>query len=148
MEYSQSMINAARWICGAYNVPPQLIGLPGESTFANMEQAMTWFWTNTVLPLTDKIYSRLSNWLLPAYGDKTAYLVVDHDDLPALEPMRREKSDRINGATFMTINEKRINMGLPPIEEGGDTVLVPAGNVPISMVGEIGLMDPGATGTP
>ncbi len=109
---------SAREIALAFNVPAQLIGINGSQTYANFEQARLALYDDAVLPMLNHVVGELNNWLCPQFGDDIS-IEYDLDKIEALSPRRKEMWDRINGAAFMTLNEKRITMGLEPIE-GGD----------------------------
>ena len=55
---------AARDIALALGVPPLLLGLPGDNTYANYGEATRAFWRQTVIPLATRTAKALSNWLL------------------------------------------------------------------------------------
>ena len=42
---------AAREIALAFGVPPMLLGIPGDNTYSNYQEANRAFWRQTVLPL-------------------------------------------------------------------------------------------------
>jgi HK97 family phage portal protein len=111
IDWSKGKIASALDICMVYGVPPQLIGIPGSQTFANYEQAVLSFWTETVIPLYDWIYDAYNRWLVPLYGDDLV-LGYDSDSIDALEPMRKQKFDRVQKAEFMTLDEKRRATGM------------------------------------
>lgn len=142
MEFMQGKHSAARDIALAFGVPPQLLGIPGDNTYSNYEEAKLAFWTETVLSLLGQILDGFNRWLTPLYGDDL-FLWYDEETIPALEPLRRQKADRVNAAGYMTINEKRRAMGLDDIE-GGDTVFVPSTSIPLEMAGEVSLPEPGS----
>ncbi len=144
MDHKENMLNAARFIASVFGVPPMLVNIPGDSTYANFEQARMALWTDTVLPLLSLLCDEFNRWLTPQYGDD---LVIWYDEemIPALEPLRKQKSDRINAATFMTANEKRAAMGLDDYDgDGGETIFLPSGNVPLDLAGEQPLPEPGS----
>lgn len=142
MEFLEGKHSAARDIALAFGVPPQLIGIPGDNTYANYEQATLAFWTETVLPLLGWILDGFNRWLTPLYGPDL-YLWYDDEAIPALEPLRKAKAERINAASYMTINEKRRAMGLDDIE-GGEMLLVPSTSIPLEMAGSMPQADPNA----
>ncbi len=142
MEFMQGKHSAARDIALAFGVPPQLLGIPGDNTYSNYGEAKLAFWTDTVLPLLGQVLDGFNRWLAPLYGDDV-FLWYDEETIPALEPLRRQKADRVNAAGYMTINEKRRAMGLDDIE-GGDVILVPTSSIPLEMAGEIDLPEPGS----
>lgn len=142
MDYRESMLTMARFVAAVYGVPPMLVNIPGESTYANFEQARMALWTDTVLPLLGTLLDDFNRWFAPILGEGT-YLWYDEEMIPALEPLRKAKGERINASTYMTINEKREAMGYEAIK-GGDTVLVPSSNVPLELAGQIDLAEPGS----
>jgi HK97 family phage portal protein len=99
--------SSARDIGLVFGVPSQLLQIPGDSTFANYEQATLAFWTDTVIPLAGWIYEGLNRWLTPLYNEKNLYIWYDEESIPALEPRRKEKFARVQAAEFLTIDEKR-----------------------------------------
>lgn len=142
MDFAEGKNQAARDIGQVYGVPPQLLGIKGDQTFANYEQAQLSFWSETVLPLTSLLLEALNRWLVPLYGDNL-YLWYDENSIAALEPLRKQKADRINAAAYLTINEKRRAMGLDDVD-GGDVVLVPSGLIPLDIAGSYELPEPGS----
>lgn len=142
MDHRENMLTNARFIAGVYHTPPQLVNIPGESTYSNYAEAKLAYWSDTVLPLLGTILEDLGNWLTPLYGDGL-FLWYDEEMIPALEPLRKEKATRINAAEYMTINEKRRAMGLDDIENG-DTLLVASSDVPLDLVGAVPLSEPGS----
>jgi HK97 family phage portal protein len=119
MDFIEAKNSSARDIALAFGVPPQLLGIPGDNTYSNMQEARLALWEETILPLLDRTADALNHWLTPMYGDgiKLAY---DVEEISGLS-MRREKIwQRIESASFLTINEKRKMIGLPEIE-GGDS---------------------------
>lgn len=132
MDYRENILMAARFIAGVFHVPPQLVNIPGESTYSNYEQAEMSFWMDTVLPLLSLILEDINRWLSPLYKDG-AFLWYDEDSITALEPMRRLKSERLNNSAYLSTNEKRYAMGFEK-QEGGDEVLVDSGKIPLSLL--------------
>jgi HK97 family phage portal protein len=117
MDFMEAKHAAAREIALAFGVPPMLLGIPGDNTYSNYQEANKVFWRGTVLPLAGRIGSALTHWLSPAFGD--VRLVVDTDDAPALAKDRAALWEQVGKAAFLTINEKREAIGFSPIE-GGD----------------------------
>ena len=142
MDFLDGKHSAAREIALAFGVPPMLLGIPGDATYSNMFEARLALWTDTVLPILQLIIGGLNRWLTPHYGEGL-YLWYDEEMIPALEPLRKAKSDRINAAAYMTVNEKRRAMGLDDAD-GGDVIFVPATNVPLDLAGQINLPEPGS----
>jgi HK97 family phage portal protein len=118
MDFMEAKHTAAREIGLAFGVPPMLLGIPGDNTYSNYQEANRVFWRSTVLPLASRVASALTQWLAPVFGADLR-LVVDTDRIDALSADRAALWDRITMAPFLTINEQREAVGYQPIE-GGD----------------------------
>ena len=65
MEFIEAKNIAAREIALAFGVPPMLLGIPGDNTFANYSEANRNFWRQTVVPLACKMADGLAQLLQP-----------------------------------------------------------------------------------
>jgi phage portal protein BeeE len=101
----------------AFGVPPMLLGLPGDNTYANYSEAHRAFYRLTVLPLVAKTLAAMSGWL-PAFYGAQFQLKVDFDNVPALAEEREALWRRVGGAAFLSDAEKRQLLGLPRLQEG------------------------------
>jgi len=110
MDFLEAKHAAAREIALAFGVPPMLLAVPGDNTYSNYQEANRVFWRQTVLPLAGRIASALTQWLAPAFGPDLV-LAPDIDRIEALSPDRAALWDRVNKATFLTVNEKRAATG-------------------------------------
>ena len=63
MEFQKTKEAAAREIAIAFGVPPMLVGIPGDATYANYQEANRAFYRLTVLPLATKVMADLAHWL-------------------------------------------------------------------------------------
>ena len=135
LDWLNGMHASARWIAQAMGVPPMLLGIPGDNTYSNMSEARASFWEDTVLPECDETIEELNWWLTPRFGEGWE-LRADLDSVPALAARREAAWGRIRGVDFLTINEKRETLGYPPLDQGGDQVLVPIGVVPLDALSE------------
>ena len=115
MEFQKTKEAAAREIAVAFGVPPMLLGIPGEATFANYQEAHRAFYRLTVLPLATRVTARLGEWLSGHLGEALE-LRPDLDKVPALAAERDAQWARIAGANFLTAAEKRVLLGLPVLE--------------------------------
>ena len=66
MDFIEAKHVAAREIALALGVPPMLLGIPGDNTYSNYQEATRTFWRPTVLPLVNRTAKSLSAWLAPA----------------------------------------------------------------------------------
>ncbi len=118
MDFLETKNAAAREIALAFGVPPMLLGLPGDNTYANYQEANRAFYRQTVLPLVRKTAGALATWL--AQGTRsTLALEPDLDAVPALSAEREALWRRVASATFLDDDEKRALLGLP--RRGGGT---------------------------
>jgi HK97 family phage portal protein len=118
MDFLEAKHAAAREIALAFGVPPMLLGIPGDNTYSNYQEANRVFWRQTVLPLSSRVGAALTQWLAPVFGADIK-LVVDPDRIPALSSDRAALWDMATKAPFLTLNEKRALTGFGPAD-GGD----------------------------
>lgn len=117
MEFQKTKEAAAREIAIAFGVPPMLIGIPGDATYANYQEANRAFYRLTVLPLVAKVTASVGHWLSGFTGEAVE-LRPDLDQVPALAVERDQQWARVGAADFLTEAEKRAALGLPRIAEG------------------------------
>lgn len=120
LDFANSRAVAAREIALAFGVPPMLLGIPGDNTYANYREANLVFWRQTVIPLVARTARALTNWLAPRFGDGLR-LSYDTDAIDALALERETVWNRLSAASFLTLNEKRAAAGYSPVE-GGDVL--------------------------
>ena len=117
MDFIEAKHTAAREIALALGVPPMLLGIPGDNTYSNYQEATRSLWRQTVLPLATRTAKALSTWLSPAYGTPLE-LRPDYDAIEALSTEREALWTRVDQATFLTTNEKRAAVGYGPVARG------------------------------
>jgi len=100
---------AAREIAPAFGVPPMLLGLPGDNTYANYREAVRSLWRLTVLPMADKVLGALADGLGAWWPGLR--LAVDVDQVSALHGDRAELWAAVSAADFLTTEEKREMLG-------------------------------------
>ncbi|MGY6536674.1 MAG: phage portal protein [Pararhodobacter sp.] len=118
MEFHKTKEAAAREIAIAFGVPPMLMGIPGDATYANYQEANRAFYRLTVLPLVGKVTAALGHWLAGHAGEELA-LKPDLDQVPALAAERDQQWRRVSEAGFLSDAEKRLLLGLPRLAEEG-----------------------------
>ena len=116
MEFHKTKEAAAREIAIAFGVPPMLVGIPGDATYANYQEANRAFFRLTVLPLATKVLADITHWL-SAFSGEAVELRPDLDQVPALAVERDQQWARVGAADFLTAAEKRAILGLPPLAE-------------------------------
>jgi HK97 family phage portal protein len=116
MDFIEARNGAAREIALAFGVPPMLLGIPGDNTFSNYQEAQRAFWRSTVLPLVTRTARALASWLAPAWHTMLE-LRPDLDQIESLTAEREALWARIEKVSFLTLNEKRAAVGYAPLEE-------------------------------
>ncbi len=112
MEFQKTKDAAARDIALAFGVPPMLLGIPGDATYANYAEANRALYRLTVLPLAERVWATLSHWLSGIAGEPIE-ICPDLDGVPALSGEREAQWRRVSEASFLTDAEKRRMLGLP-----------------------------------
>lgn len=114
MEFHKTKEAAAREIALAFGVPPMLLGIAGDATYANYQEAHRAFYRLTVLPLATRVTAALAQWLAGFSGDAVT-LKPDLDQVSALAQERDAQWARVAGAAFLSTSEKRNLLGLPAV---------------------------------
>ena len=110
MDFARARDTAAREIALAFGVPPLLLGLAGDATYANYKEANVALWRLTLLPLTSRILSALSAHLQHWWPGLEVR--VDRDAVPALSEDRERLWAQVTAAAFLSDTEKRAILGL------------------------------------
>lgn len=122
MDWLNGRHTAARDVAMAFGMPPQMLGIPGDNSHRNMEEARLWLWEQTIIPMLDFIQSELNWWLVPLFGDDLE-LVFDLDEVPALVTRRYVLWDKITNSDFLSVDEKREAVGYEPLKQVTDEEL-------------------------
>jgi len=130
MDFIETNRELSRRISYAYGVPPQLIGIPGDSTYSNYKEARQAFWEDTLVYYLYYTRDEMNNWIFSSKNAPT-FLDFDINDIPALASKREILWERAQNADFLTVNEKRKIVGLDTID-GGEMLFVPAAMVPLT----------------
>lgn len=121
MDFLEGKHISAREIAQIFGVPPLLLGVPGDATFANYREARLHLWEDTVLPLLNMVISEFNRWFAEGEAGMPQF-AYDMDKIAALAFRRDPIWDRLQAAPFLTINEKRQALGYPPIVGGDELV--------------------------
>jgi HK97 family phage portal protein len=103
---------AAREIALAFGVPPMLLGLPGDATYANYKEANRALWRLTVLPMAARILAGIAGALASWWPGLR--LEVDLDRISALAEERERLWRQVSAADFLSDAEKREMLGFAP----------------------------------
>jgi HK97 family phage portal protein len=117
LDFLEGKNTSAREISQAFGVPPMLVGINGDATFANYKEARFHLWEDTIIPLLELILGEFNLWMSSFFGPHLK-LTYDTDAIPALVARREAKWAKIMAADFLTINEKRQAVGYSPLVHG------------------------------
>jgi HK97 family phage portal protein len=112
MDFAGMKAAAAREIALAFGVPPMLLGLPGDSTYANYREANKAVWRQAILPMAAKILAALAEGLSDTYPGLK--LGIDLDQITALSEDRERLWAQVTAADFLSDEEKRAMLGIMP----------------------------------
>ncbi len=105
---------AARDISLAFGVPPLLLNIPGDNTYANYREARLGFYEDTILPLLDYLVQEFNSWIsIPEHG--SVRLVPDYDSIEAIAEKRQKLWQMADESFDITLNESRKMKNLPPL---------------------------------
>ena len=115
-------------IMAVFKVPKTILGLTDDVNRANAEATTRSFMERVVTPRMKKLVAHLNEFYLPNWEDD---LFFDFDD-PAPEDTELKLKIYESGLNFgwLTTNEVREQENLPPVE-GGDTIYISFGKVPL-----------------
>ncbi len=121
MDFVALKEGAARDIALAFGVPPVLVGLPGDATYANAREAGRALYRQTVLPMASRMLAGLSellsDWLGPVRFE------VDQDQISELSEDRARLWEQVATAEFLSRDEKRVQLGFEAttsLEQAGE----------------------------
>jgi len=112
MDFVAVKEGAARDIALAFGVPPVLVGLPGDATYANAREAGRALYRQTILPMAEGMLrglgAMLGDWLGPVG------IAVDTDKISELAEDRAKLWESVGAAEFLSRDEKREQLGFEP----------------------------------
>lgn len=135
MDWLEGQKISSREIALIFGVPPELIGDSSNKTYSNYKEARRAFYEETILPFMLFLKEEFNTWLVPKFPDGDRLILdFDTDQVAALQEDRDKLFTRLQGATFLTINEKRDIAGFEDVR-GGDVILIPLNLVPLGFGG-------------
>lgn len=131
-QFIDSRRMAVEDVARAFKVPPHLLGLPGTTSYASVEQNNIAFVTHTLRPIIAILESAFSTLLNSEPGGENAFIKFSLDGL-----LRGDANSRFSAYSqglqsgWLTINDVRRLEDLPPVE-GGEITRVPLANIDIA----------------
>lgn len=118
-------------VARAFNIPSNLLNLPGTNTYSSVEMNMISFTTHCLRPIVSKIESALSPLMARTQGGENAFIKFNLDGL-----LRADINSRMSAYStglnsgFLTVNDVRRLEDLRPIDDpSADASRVPLANV-------------------
>jgi HK97 family phage portal protein len=115
MDFVALKEGAARDIALAFGVPPVLVGLPGDATYANAREAGRALYRQTILPMAEMMLNgldaMLSDWMGPVE------FRIDTDRISELAEDRALLWQQVGAADFLSRDEKREQLGFAAGDE-------------------------------
>lgn len=125
-EWAQSVKLSRESVAAAYGVNPSLIWHSDTQTYASSRDNARALYAECLGPVIQMLQQRINAFLLPMVGaDPNAY--VEFDLTEKLKGSFEERASILQtsvGAPWLTRNEARADMNLPPVE-GGDDLITP-----------------------
>lgn len=130
MEWAGLSKEKGRDIAIALGVPPEMLGDASNKTYSNFKEGRASLYTETVLPLFDRLIAELNGWLPDMYDGTPVILAYDRNDIEALQEDRQQVWQRVNSSNHLTIDEKREATGYDPYKPDeaapGAVILLPS----------------------
>ena len=125
-EWAESVKLSRESVAAAYGVNPSLIWHSGTQTYASAKDNARALYADCLGPVIQMIQQRINSFLLPKIGaDANVYVEFDlNEKLKGSFEERAQILQSSVGAPWLTRNEARADMNLPPIE-GGDELITP-----------------------
>ncbi|MCP4152176.1 MAG: phage portal protein [bacterium] len=132
MDYIEGGRETARRIAFSFGVPPQLVGIVGDSTFANYQEARQSFWEDTAIFYLSLLKDQYNRWM---FGEDAEYFLdYETEEIPALATRRAAIWERAEKSSFLKVNQKLEMVGKPTAGAVGDVILVPSNMIPLQDV--------------
>lgn len=146
LEFNIMMDKMAKLIALSLGVDPIFLGITGDSTYSNKDEAAVGLYKHLVLPWLELFSSDFEHWMKEIFpGDWE--LRFNLDDVAALEPIREKKWSRAieaKQAELLTVDEARELIGYGKMEKEDVEEL----NPPADSTGEGDEQDPEPENTP
>lgn len=125
-QYAETKQLSREDVAAAYHINPSLIWHTTTQTYASAKDNARALYADCLGPTIQMLQQRINSFLLPMLGaDPDTYVVFDLSE--KLKGSFEERASILQsavGGPYMTRNEARADMDLPPID-GGDDLIVP-----------------------
>lgn len=125
-EWAQSVKLSRESVAAAYGVNPSLIWHSDTQTYASSKDNARALYAECLGPVIQMLQQRINTFLLPKIG-ASSNMYVEFDLTEKLKGSFEERASILQtsvGAPWLTRNEARADMNLPPLD-GGDDLITP-----------------------
>jgi len=136
MEILRVKDSSARDISLAFGVPPLLLNIPGDNTYANYREARLGFYEDTVLPFLGFVAEGMNKLISERYSVE---IRPNKDRIEAIADKRQKLWEMADNSDDLTLNESRGLKGYEPLP-------LPLGNMLMSEVRAMAKPKPEAPG--
>jgi len=116
MDWANSNLTSMRKVYDVYGVSSESFNDPETKTMSNKKEAIRALYTDRVLPEYESFIDELTRWLVPMYGDENITLTMDLSGIDALNEEKDKVATRMSTSEWLTMNEKRQEMGFDRID--------------------------------
>jgi len=112
-----------------FGVPLPLVS-PDTATYSNMESARAMLYENTVIPLAERFYDQLVNYIEPNKYEVS----INLDAVSALSVSRKDRAEQLSKLVnigIVTRDEARAELGYEPIGGYAAELYIPSNAVPL-----------------
>lgn len=117
MDWANSNLTSMRKVYDVYGVSSESFNDPETKTMSNKREATRALYTDRVLPEYKSFVDELIRWLVPMYNDDSITLVMDLSGVDALNDEKDKVASRMAQSEWLTLNEKRQEMGFERIDD-------------------------------
>lgn len=132
LQWGDVITMTAREVAIVFGVPGEIIGDTSNRTYSNYAEARLSMYQDRVLPLADLMYGSWNSTWVRRFGDDLL-LDYDADQIVAIAADVAATYDRLQGAGFLSLNEKRVAAGYPDVGTAGDVIFVPINMIPLEV---------------
>lgn len=130
MDFDNLDKTASNCIYMRYKIPLPLVS-PDRQTYNNFDRAIEDLYDRAVLPHVKILFSGLTKMLKARYGDTFESITYDEEQISALRGRMIEELKKRKEIGIETINELRQLLPNRDEIEGGDTLYISAGQIPV-----------------
>ena len=131
MDYIEGEKQIVTNLCAGVGVDPLIIGFKEFSTYNNLQEASKDLYNKGVIPFMEMFADFFTTeFTKKALLKENEYVGLDTSKVLELQKDKKNIVERLKSSDFMTVNEKRAELGLDS-KKGGDVILVPINLIPL-----------------